>query len=86
MIWCLAKPVPADIRDSLLKITADEDKSLIIKMLDQPWNITDEEQKKLGKIIAERDENIIQPIIERAKSMVGAHTLLFTWVLNISRG
>ena len=54
--------------------------------MDEPWNITDEEQMKIEKITAERDKNIIQPIIERAKSMVGAHTLLLTWVLNISRG
>jgi len=74
VIWCLAKPVPPEIRASLLKITKDEDKSLIIKMMDEPWNITDEEQMKIEKITAERDKNIIQPIIERAKSMVGAHT------------
>jgi hypothetical protein len=78
--WCLAKPVPPQMRANLLKITPPEDQELVIKMMDEPWNITDEEQTKLNEITAARHKNAIEPIIEDAKSRVGARPwLLLLW-------
>lgn len=78
IIWCRAKPVSPEIKEALLTITPDEHHNLMIKLLDQPWDVTDEELKTIKKVTAERGANVIQPIIDKAKSLVRAHPLLFT--------
>ncbi|KAL6240888.1 hypothetical protein RBB50_012147 [Rhinocladiella similis] len=59
--WLYAKPVSPEQRQLVLNITKPEDQGLIIKLMDEPWNLTLKDKEKMATILSDNHRKLFQP-------------------------